>query len=295
MTRLHTTHQATRISALKPTAVLVLILALFFGCGGSSTTSQPGNRVPVVGNPGSQAGIVGASASLSITASDADGDSLRFSAVDAIDPATYVIVVGDNGTPMYGPAATNFIDNMYITRYGRGKGTVYESGVRASMAIRGPGIAAGITSDASNHCVDLFATILDLAGANVPGMVPNSGGNGVVELDSVSLAPVLFAGADRVRDPDYGYVISENVNPLANDTRLAAAKNASYKLLCEEDTQIASCTFYDLSDDPLEEYPLAKPGSCYYFENGIWTPEDSFWHFCSLLEVLRTQSFLGEP
>jgi len=216
-------------------------------------------------------------------------------AVDAIDPSAYVIVIGDNGTPMYGAPAINFIDNMYITRFGRGKGTVYESGVRVSMAVRGPGITAGRVSDASIHGVDLFATILDLAGAAVPGFVPNSSGSDVIALDSVSLAPVIFSSAERVRDPDYGYVMSETVNPLANDARQVAARNATYKLLCKEDIQTESCTFYDLIDDPLEEYPLAKPGSCYNFENGIWTPADPFWHFCSLQEVLRTQSFLGGP
>jgi len=216
-------------------------------------------------------------------------------AVDAIDPSTYVIVIGDNGTPMYGPPSMNFIDNMYITRFGRGKGTVYESGVRASLAIRGPGIAAGLVSDASNHGVDLFATILDLAGATVPATVTNSEGNDVIELDSVSLTPILFSGAKRIRDPDYGYVMSETINPLADDARQAAAKNAFYKLLCEEDTQTASCTFYDLIDDPLEEYPLPKPGSCLNYYNGIWTQADRSWHFCSLQEVLRTRSFLGGP
>ena len=216
-------------------------------------------------------------------------------AVDAIDPSTYVIVIGDNGTPMYGPPAINFIDNMYITRMGRGKGTVYESGVRVSMAIRGPGIAGGLVSAASNHCVDLFATILDLAGVRVPAIVPNSGGSGVVELDSVSLTPILFSSAERIRDPDCGYVMSETINPLADDARQVAAKDAAYKLLCEEDTLTASCTFYDLIDDPLEEYPLSKPASCLNFYNGIWTPADRSWHFCSLQEVLRTQSFLGGP
>jgi arylsulfatase A-like enzyme len=216
-------------------------------------------------------------------------------AVDTIDPYTYVIVIGDNGTPMYGPAATNFIDNMYITRIGRAKGTAYESGVRVSMAMRGPGIAAGRQSLAINHCADLFATILELAGAGVPATVPNSEGNGSVALDSTSLAPILFSDALLVRVPDYGYVMSETVNPLANNTRQAAAKDQNYKLLCEEDTLTASCRFYDLIDDPLEEYPHTKPGSCLDYENGFWTPDDPEWHFCRLQNVLRTQSFIGEP
>jgi arylsulfatase A-like enzyme len=216
-------------------------------------------------------------------------------AVDAIDPFTYVIVIGDNGTPMYGQPAINFIDNMYITRLGRAKGTVYESGVRVSLAIRGPDIAAGFKSDATIHGVDLFATILDLAGVGAPASVPTSSGSGLVALDSVSLAPILFSGAERVRDPDYGYVMSETINPLAGDARQAAARNATYKLLCAEDTQTASCTFYDLIDDPLEEYPLPKPGSCLNFDNGTWTPADRSWHFCRLQSVLDAQSFLSGP
>jgi arylsulfatase A-like enzyme len=216
-------------------------------------------------------------------------------AIDAIDPLTYVIVIGDNGTPMYGQAAINFIDNMYITRMGRAKGTVYESGVRVSLAIRGPGIPAGRQSAAPNHGVDLFATILDLAGVSVPASFPNSGGSGGVALDSVSLAPILFTDAKRVRDPDYDYVMSETINPLAGNARQATARDATYKLLCTEDMQTANCAFYDLIDDPLEEYPLPKPGNCLNFGNGIWTPADRAWHFCRLQSVLGTQSFLSGP
>ena len=60
-------------------------------------------------------------------------------------------------------------------------------------------------------------------------------------------------------------------------------------------TQTANCTFYDLIDDPLEEYPLQKPASCLNFGNGIWTPADRMWHFCRLQNVLSTQSFLSGP
>ncbi|HSW39852.1 MAG TPA: sulfatase-like hydrolase/transferase, partial [Acidobacteriota bacterium] len=216
-------------------------------------------------------------------------------AVNAIDPYTYIIVIGDNGTPMYGLPAINFIDNMYITRAGRAKGTVYESGVRVSMAIRGPGISPAGTSAVPNHGVDLFATILDLAGVEAPATVPNRGGDGLVAPDSVSLTPILFSGAARVRDPDRGYMVSETVNPLANNLRQAAARNATYKLLCTEETQTASCLFYDLINDPLEEYPLTKPVTCLNFSNGTWTPADREWHFCNLQNVLNSQSFLNGP
>ncbi len=87
--------------------------------------------------------------------------------VDKLGPNTYVIFIGDNGTPMFG-GYKNQIDNMYITKTGRGKGTPYESGCRVPMAIRGPNIAAGQQKGTFVHLADLSATILTLAGIEPP-------------------------------------------------------------------------------------------------------------------------------
>ena len=210
------------------------------------------------------------------------------------DPNTYVIYLGDNGTWMFGPQR-EFIDNMYITRRGRSKGTAYESGVRVSMAIRGPGIKAGSQSDEPIHCVDLFSTILEFAKLDVPKTVSNKTGDGTVALDSVSLTPILFKGAKGLRDPNKGYMLTETINPVMNNLRHAGARNAKYKLICADNAETASCTFYNLIDDPLEEYPLPKPESCVNYKNGTWTPAAPEWHFCRLQEVIGTESFLASP
>jgi hypothetical protein len=63
----------------------------------------------------------------------------------------------------------------------------------------------------------------------------------------------------------------------------------------QENPETASCVFYNLMDDPLEEYPLAKPESCANYKNGTWTPSDPKWHFCRLQEVLGKESFLAAP
>lgn len=214
--------------------------------------------------------------------------------VDKLDKNTYVIYLGDNGTWMFGPQR-EFIDNLYITRRERSKGTAYESGVRVSMAIRGPGIRANSQSDAWIHCVDLFSTILELARLEVPKTVPNRAGNGTVAVDGVSLAPILFKGAKELRDPNKGYLLTETRNPIKNNQLQAAARNAKYKLLCIDGTAAANCTFYNLAKDPLEEYPLAKPASCAGYENGTWTPSAPDWHFCRLQQVLAKESFLASP
>jgi hypothetical protein len=72
-------------------------------------------------------------------------------AVHAVDPNTYVIFISDNGTPMYGRPNLDFIDNMYITRKGRGKGTAYESGALVPMIIAGPKIAANTENKGGQH------------------------------------------------------------------------------------------------------------------------------------------------
>jgi arylsulfatase A-like enzyme len=210
------------------------------------------------------------------------------------DPNTYVIYLGDNGTWMFGQKR-EFIDNMYITRRGRGKGTAYESGARVSMAIRGPGIKAGSQSDEAIHCVDLFSTILELARLDVPKTVPNRNGDAQIDLDSVSLMPILFKDAKGLRDPNKGYMLAETVNPVMRNMRQAGARNAKYKVICTENTETPSCTFYNLNDDPLEEYPLAKPDSCANYKNGTWTPAVPGWNFCRLQEVLAKDSFLAPP
>lgn len=53
------------------------------------------------------------------------------------------------------------------------------------------------------------------------------------------------------------------------------------------------CTFYNLTNDPIEEYPLAKPDSCASYQNGKWTPAAPEWHFCRLQEVIAKESFLA--
>jgi arylsulfatase A-like enzyme len=215
-------------------------------------------------------------------------------AVDSIDPNTYVVYLGDNGTWMFGKKR-EFIDNMFITRQGRGKGTSYEAGALVELAIRGPGIKAGSVSDAPISVVDLLPTIMGWAGLDSPRRVPGLTEGSTVDMDGVSLAPILYKGARQTRDPNTGYLLAETTNPIKQNIREAAARNGQYKLICDEKTDAASCTFYDLKDDPIEEYPLPKPASCDDYKGGKLTPAAREWHYCRLQEVLATRSFLGLP
>ena len=212
--------------------------------------------------------------------------------VDVLDSNTYVIYVGDNGTWMFGQNR-EFIDNMYITRQERSKGSTYESGVRVPLTIRGPRIAPGTRSDAPVNGVDLFATILTLAGLEVPATVPNSRGDGMVAVDGVSLTPILFDGATAVRDPNEGYMLAETQNPVRGNMRQVSARNGTFKVLCSNSAAVESCEFYNLIRDPLEEYPLEKPASCEGFASSASAPADAAWHFCRLRGVIESESFLA--
>jgi arylsulfatase A-like enzyme len=201
-----------------------------------------------------------------------------------------VIYIGDNGTPMYGRPNLDFIDNLYITRKGRGKGTVYESGARVPFAIRGPGIVARRESAEYVHAADLFPTILSLAGLTVPQRVPAGDGVGTQPVDGKSLAPILRGRARTVRDPDQGYLLTESLNLMTNSTRQVAARNGRYKVICTEKVANEACEFYDLVADPIEEYPLQEPARC----EAAPKPRDPAWHYCRLSELIRTESFFAK-
>ncbi|MBN1906513.1 MAG: sulfatase-like hydrolase/transferase [Deltaproteobacteria bacterium] len=212
-------------------------------------------------------------------------------AVNALDPNTYVIFVSDNGTPMYERQGLEYIDNMYITRKGRGKGTTFESGALVPMVIKGPEIKAGSKNSEIIHVADLFSTVLSIAGLKLPEEVSNSEGNWMVSLDSVSLSPIIFGKKDRVRDPDRGFVLSESINLMTNGTQHVGARNARYKVICAGGFEDKNCTFYDLDNDPLEEYPLEKPGTCEKYKAGTLTSKDKEWHYCRLMEVISEDSY----
>ncbi|MCA9174996.1 MAG: sulfatase [Planctomycetales bacterium] len=90
-----------------------------------------------------------------------------------LDSKTIVIFSSDNGG--YGPAT----DMAPLKGY---KGTYYEGGIRVPMFVKWPGVTrAGAKSAEPVIQVDLFPTICELAGAELPKQ----------PLDGLSLAPLL--------------------------------------------------------------------------------------------------------
>ena len=160
--------------------------------------------------------------------------------IDADELAnTYVIFLGDNGTPS--PAATAPFTSERV------KGTVYQGGVNVPFVVTGPGIEAGKITQALANSVDLYTTILELAGTSANEKLES------VKLDSISLAPVLEDHSVQVRN--FAYV--DAFGPQQNEiTNLKAIRDDQFKVVM--DLQNNTTELYDLQVDPYETEDLLQ-------------------------------------
>ena len=162
--------------------------------------------------------------------------------LDSMDPAvranTYVIFVGDNGTTAR--AVAEPFDPA------RAKGTVYQGGVNVPLIVSGPGVARGEVSEALVNSVDLYATILEMAGADMNVAVPDE-----LALDAVSFLPNLVNPAlSSRREWVYADVFPGSFSGVADANY--AIRGARYKLLRHQGVE----EFYDLIEDPYERRNL---------------------------------------
>lgn len=133
---------------------------------------------------------------------------------------TYIIIVGDNGTPpnAIGPGQ----DRNKV------KTSPYEGGINVPLIITGPGIVSG-NSNSLATIADIAPTFADMFGLDIP------------QIDGVSLVPVL-------KDPST--VIHEYVFASNNGDR--AIIQSRYKLVRLNNIE----RFFDLESDPTESNPL---------------------------------------
>jgi arylsulfatase B len=149
---------------------------------------------------------------------------------------TTVIFMGDNGTP------TNIAASPYTA--GHAKGAIYNDGSHTPLVIAGQGVTGRGYVGALVNCVDLFPTILELAGRNPATISALSG----VDIDGISLLPYFTNPSRRsLRD----YIYSEEFQATWNDsTRERTIRNFRYALI-ERGTGTLR-EFYDMYDDPLQ-------------------------------------------
>jgi arylsulfatase A-like enzyme len=131
---------------------------------------------------------------------------------------TYVIFIGDNGTPQnVAPDPT------------RAKGSTYERGIHVPLVVAHNDLTPAVSSSLV-HAVDLTATIAELGGIPIP-----------VEMDSRSFVRCLSKPSTRTRN----YVYCQD-----DDDRCVRSRR--YKLRVDAGVE----EFYDLVIDPTESMPL---------------------------------------
>lgn len=154
---------------------------------------------------------------------------------------TNVIFLGDNGTP------GQVIQTPYNSAHS--KETLYQGGTRVPMIIAGPDVVSpNRTSTAPVHCVDLYATMLEMAGINVAATQPPAN-----VIDSKSLMPILKSTADSARLSFSQHFSSS----LSNSVAGLSIQNASgYKLIQFNDGREE---FYKTTSDLNETTSLLGP------------------------------------
>ncbi len=138
---------------------------------------------------------------------------------------TSIIFIGDNGTP--GPV------NDYYPR-GHVKSSIYEGGLRVPLIVSGKQVLRTAEIDESLvQAADIYATILELTGIQVPGG----------EQNSRSFKPLLSCDMETWKEVNY--------SDYNDDGRIIwATRNAQYKLIEGED---GVQEFYDISTNLFEE------------------------------------------
>ena len=164
---------------------------------------------------------------------------------------TYLIFTTDNGT-----AGTIIGSRNGIPTRG-GKTYLTENGVNAPFVVNAPGlIPEGLSTDALIDFTDLFPTLADLAGVELPGDA---------NLDGISFAPVLQPGGEGEREwilamgslP--GRIGKEGMIRNWYSFRDRAIRDKQYKVYVDTLRQIHR--LFDLKNDPLEKNNLVEdPG-----------------------------------
>lgn len=163
-----------------------------------------------------------------IEAMDAEIGRLLNNIPTAVLNNTIVIYIGDNG-------GGEGVNQNYPPNHS--KNTLYQGGIHVPMIVAGAGVTRqGEQEDALIHAVDIYASVLEIAGVSLPGGIYNS----------QSFEPLLSDSNAPSRPFNYSELSDGGVNDWT-------IRDAQYKLL---QLSNGSQEFYDLLADSLETQNL---------------------------------------
>lgn len=180
---------------------------------------------------------------------------------------TTIIFIGDNGTP------GAVIQPPFIRQ--RAKGSLYEGGTHVPMIVAGPDIVnPNRSSDAVVHVVDLYATILELAGVDLATALPRQ-----LAFDSRSLLPILN---DETFTPAVECIMAETIS---SNSPGRMARDGAFKLIRFDS---GTDEFYDLTLDETEVTNL--------LDGTLSAPQQTaFDKLAAQLDAWRNQPMLFDP
>jgi arylsulfatase A-like enzyme len=152
---------------------------------------------------------------------------------EGLEENTILIFMGDNG-----PIPARFNAGM------RGiKGTVYEGGIRVPFFVRWPAaIKPGVKIDRLSAHIDLFPTLLEACGLNVPAKD---------KIDGSSLHSLWIKPQSAATWPDRTVYFQWHRGDRGELYNSCAARNQRFKMVNGKE-------LYDLEVDPAESRDLAK-------------------------------------
>lgn len=135
---------------------------------------------------------------------------------------TVIVFCGDNG--------------LAIGQHGlMGKQNVYEHSTRLPLIMAGPGIPQGQTREQYVYLLDIYPTLCELCGVEIPAGV-----------EGISFAPML-RDADYVTRPDIYYAFQARIRGIAD---------GRYKLIEYRTEDLKLTELFDLQSDPYERFNL---------------------------------------
>jgi len=161
-----------------------------------------------------------------------------------LDERTIIIFTSDNGGRV--PTTSN-----RPLRFG--KASAYEGGVRVPLIVHWPGVTkAGSVADTPVITMDLFATLVDVAGLTVPASGAKTAQPGC---DGLSLAPLL-RGTGKVQRTDLFWHYPHHQHyQLGGAMPYGAIRSGDFKLI--EFFNDMGVELYNLRDDIGEQRDLA--------------------------------------
>lgn len=158
---------------------------------------------------------------------------------------TLIIFSSDNGPSYAGGAAPDWFESAkpFRAEYGRGKGFVYEGGIRVPMIAVWEGhIKPGSETDLISAQYDVFPTLGELTGFQATGT------------DGISFLPTLLSAPEKQKPHSFLYwEFPENDGQLA-------VRMGDWKLVAQhlkEANKTPALELYNLKEDPTESRDVA--------------------------------------